>query len=819
MTLIHYLIAHIIIANSFLIWHSNSRIWSHLQSPKHATENAAGSDSVANAIPQYTEYNIDTLGMILFDKQTDSMNFHGFPKFDQFRLDINRSNQLQLKYHVELAGTSPNISIFSLVNETIKLLVHYDMPLIYSLRSDYFVIYTSHSYQQYRYLNNFKIKRDDLSIYTISTGWLYHFSSIWSHRQPRDATDNTAGSDTLANTISQYTEYNVDTLNMILFDKQTDSIIDNTILFNFHMHYFSKSDQFVLAINIPNQLRINNNNYELELAEASIFLLVNAITESLVYYLNNKHSITYDMAIIYPLYLCSKQYTSHPYEQSIFLNHFEIKRDGKYIWCIECCYVNNTSLLFNNPTLFPSQQYPTISPFINPVKSPKNDSVSIVTNQTLQYPTTNIPSKYQSNSHISPYTYLSTLPLNTQNISSKHSTHIPTMLLTINPSNDSSNTYTQTPYITTLDPTNTSNTSIHVMYMYTLQPNNDTYISPSSATTFGTIQPTKIMHVTVTNVPIILKTANMTNMTQTPSNITLLTSIKYPTFSIINLVSSNVTSPSLISSNAAAILPTSILTFYSTVNLTNISSTAPTKEPLFITATATTTVITSSYTCQTSHSMTATSNITNVTPHSFISINPNCEEQSANYASEMRWTLHATEDIIETGRSMSTVAASGSYDEENKCIDVWNKTVDNIVPIDNTLLLILLVTWIIVYYSSDNKNQTKIFLFTLCHLVLYFIVVSSQTVNTMQKILPSDGAANDNFGNYQVSIDGTTYSTHAIVGAVNNDDQGTNSGSAYIFTLDSVNNAWTETAKLLPSDGAAYDLFGIAVSIYGTHAI
>eukprot|EP01084_Bolivina_argentea_P012787 23946_1 len=136
-------------------------------------------------------------------------------------------------------------------------------------------------------------------------------------------------------------------------------------------------------------------------------------------------------------------------------------------------------------------------------------------------------------------------------------------------------------------------------------------------------------------------------MTQTPSNITLLTSIKCPTFSIIHLLSSNVTNPSLnssiISSNAAAILPTSILTFYSTVNLTNISSTAPTKEPLFITATAPTTIITSSYTCQTSHSMTITSNIINATPHSFISINinPNCEEQSANYASEMRWTLHA----------------------------------------------------------------------------------------------------------------------------------------------------------------------------------
>eukprot|EP01084_Bolivina_argentea_P074479 135111_1 len=83
------------------------------------------------------------------------------------------------------------------------------------------------------------------------------------------------------------------------------------------------------------------------------------------------------------------------------------------------------------------------------------------------------------------------------------------------------------------------------------------------------------------------------------------------------------------------------------------------------------------------------------------------------------------------------------------------------------------------------------------------------------KLLPSDGAADDYFG-FSVSI----YDTHAIIGANGNDDQGNSSGSAYIFTLDSVNNPWTETAKLLPSDGAAEkDYFGHSVSIYDTRAI
>jgi FG-GAP repeat/Lectin C-type domain len=78
------------------------------------------------------------------------------------------------------------------------------------------------------------------------------------------------------------------------------------------------------------------------------------------------------------------------------------------------------------------------------------------------------------------------------------------------------------------------------------------------------------------------------------------------------------------------------------------------------------------------------------------------------------------------------------------------------------------------------------------------------------KLLPSDGAAADFFG-WSVAIDGTT----AIVGAVLDDDKGTNSGSAYLF--DTTTGA--QIAKLLPSDGAAADSFGYSVAIDGTTAI
>ena len=80
------------------------------------------------------------------------------------------------------------------------------------------------------------------------------------------------------------------------------------------------------------------------------------------------------------------------------------------------------------------------------------------------------------------------------------------------------------------------------------------------------------------------------------------------------------------------------------------------------------------------------------------------------------------------------------------------------------------------------------------------------------KFLASDGAEDDEFG-ISVAVDGDT----VVVGAHLDDDNGTSSGSAYVFTK-SPDVAWadaTETAKLTASDGAADDEFGISVTIDG----
>ncbi len=80
----------------------------------------------------------------------------------------------------------------------------------------------------------------------------------------------------------------------------------------------------------------------------------------------------------------------------------------------------------------------------------------------------------------------------------------------------------------------------------------------------------------------------------------------------------------------------------------------------------------------------------------------------------------------------------------------------------------------------------------------------------MAKLLPTDGAVQDHFG-HAVAISGTT----AIIGAISDDDNGSSSGSAYVF--DTVTGL--QLAKLLPNDGAQTDQFGFSVAISGTSAI
>jgi len=80
------------------------------------------------------------------------------------------------------------------------------------------------------------------------------------------------------------------------------------------------------------------------------------------------------------------------------------------------------------------------------------------------------------------------------------------------------------------------------------------------------------------------------------------------------------------------------------------------------------------------------------------------------------------------------------------------------------------------------------------------------------KLLPTDGAAYDEFG-LSVAVSGD----RIVVGAIYDDDNGTNSGSAYVFRWDG--SQWVQEQKLLAADGAAGDFFGRSVALFGDRIV
>ena len=98
-----------------------------------------------------------------------------------------------------------------------------------------------------------------------------------------------------------------------------------------------------------------------------------------------------------------------------------------------------------------------------------------------------------------------------------------------------------------------------------------------------------------------------------------------------------------------------------------------------------------------------------------------------------------------------------------------------------------------------------------------FTKQSNGTYLQTQKLVASDGAPNDYFG-YRVYVSGDN--STIIVGAYidDDDDKGTNSGSVCIFTKQA-DGSYLQSQKLLASDGAANDYFGCSVAISNTSVV
>lgn len=87
------------------------------------------------------------------------------------------------------------------------------------------------------------------------------------------------------------------------------------------------------------------------------------------------------------------------------------------------------------------------------------------------------------------------------------------------------------------------------------------------------------------------------------------------------------------------------------------------------------------------------------------------------------------------------------------------------------------------------------------------------TWNQTQKLLADDGRFSDRFGT-AVSLSGS----RALIGAIGDDDNVPNSGSAYLFDRDG-GGTWQQAAKLTAPEGRRKDEFGDSVGLSGHRAL
>ena len=81
------------------------------------------------------------------------------------------------------------------------------------------------------------------------------------------------------------------------------------------------------------------------------------------------------------------------------------------------------------------------------------------------------------------------------------------------------------------------------------------------------------------------------------------------------------------------------------------------------------------------------------------------------------------------------------------------------------------------------------------------------------KLTADDGASDDHFGISVATSDGI-----AVIGAYADDDNGSDSGSVYVYELQG-DGTWQQTAKLTADDGGSGDYFGISVATSGGIAV
>jgi len=92
----------------------------------------------------------------------------------------------------------------------------------------------------------------------------------------------------------------------------------------------------------------------------------------------------------------------------------------------------------------------------------------------------------------------------------------------------------------------------------------------------------------------------------------------------------------------------------------------------------------------------------------------------------------------------------------------------------------------------------------------YIFTHNGSTWSQHSKLTASDGFSSQHFGRTSVII-----GTDVYIGAPLDNDNGFESGSVYLFR--DIAGTWTQLGKLLPSDGAPDDRFGLGLAISGDY--
>ncbi len=108
-------------------------------------------------------------------------------------------------------------------------------------------------------------------------------------------------------------------------------------------------------------------------------------------------------------------------------------------------------------------------------------------------------------------------------------------------------------------------------------------------------------------------------------------------------------------------------------------------------------------------------------------------------------------------------------------------------------------------HAAHARTAKTPMLALLCGLVLATSASAGVQVQLAQKLIASDAAPDDEFG-FSVRTDGR----YILAGALGANPLGSDSGAAYVFSVDPGTGQWLEQQKLIAPDGMAGDGFGQA---------